>query len=195
MDALVRNAWLVPFLPLLGGLIAAVGGKWLKQQSHLPVVVGIGLAFCVSLVLVASVGQTEVKPVPDRVAHDHRLGRADPVPGRRPDDDDAGDGHLRGHPGGDLRRRLHGGRPRLSPLLRDRRPVRLLDDGARPLGELPAHLPVLGRRGRLLVPPRRLLAQQARGGGGGQEGIPGESGRRRRVRHRHLLDVGRLADA
>ncbi len=64
MDALVRNAWLVPFLPLLGGLIAAVGGKWLKQQSHLPVVVGIGLAFCVSLVLVASVGKTEVTPEP-----------------------------------------------------------------------------------------------------------------------------------
>ena len=64
MDVLVRNAWLVPFLPLLGGLIAAVAGKWLKQQSHLPVVFGIGLAFCVSLVLVASVGQTEVKPTP-----------------------------------------------------------------------------------------------------------------------------------
>jgi len=64
MDALVRNAWLVPFLPLLGGLIAAVGGKWFKQQSHLPVVLGIGLAFCVSLVLVASVGQTKVAPVP-----------------------------------------------------------------------------------------------------------------------------------
>ena len=64
MDALVRNAWLVPFLPLLGGLIAAVGGKWLKQQSHLPVVLGIGLAFCVSLVLVASVGHTDATPVP-----------------------------------------------------------------------------------------------------------------------------------
>jgi NADH-quinone oxidoreductase subunit L len=64
MDALVRNAWLVPFLPLLGGLIAAVGGKWLKQHSHLPVVAGIGLAFVVSMVLVASVGQTDVTPVP-----------------------------------------------------------------------------------------------------------------------------------
>ena len=75
MDALVRNAWLVPFLPLLGGLIAAVGGKWLKQHSHLPVVVGIGLAFCVSLVLVASVGQTKVSPVPDRVVDDFRPDR------------------------------------------------------------------------------------------------------------------------
>ena len=64
MDVLVRNAWLVPFLPLLGGLIAAVGGKWLKQQSHLPVIAGIGLAFLVSLVLVFSVGHTETQPVP-----------------------------------------------------------------------------------------------------------------------------------
>ena len=64
MDALVRNAWLVPFLPLLGGLVAAIGGKWLKQQSHLPVVAGIGLAFLVSLVLVFSVGHTHVTPAP-----------------------------------------------------------------------------------------------------------------------------------
>ena len=62
MDALVRNAWLVPFLPLLGGLVAAVGGKWLKQWSHLPVVLGIGMAFLVSLGLLFSVGHTEVKP-------------------------------------------------------------------------------------------------------------------------------------
>ena len=64
MDALVRNAWLVPFLPLLGGLIAAAGGKWLKERSHLPVVLGIGLAFLVSLVLVFSVGQTQATPAP-----------------------------------------------------------------------------------------------------------------------------------
>ncbi len=63
MDALVENAWLVPFLPLLGGLVAAIGGKWLKQQSHIPVVAGIGLAFFVSLGLLFSVG-TKVKPLP-----------------------------------------------------------------------------------------------------------------------------------
>ncbi|WP_435005854.1 NADH-quinone oxidoreductase subunit L [Tundrisphaera lichenicola] len=64
MDALVRNAWLVPFFPLLGGLIAAVGGKWLKQQSHLPVVAGIGLAFLISMGLLSSVGSTEATPTP-----------------------------------------------------------------------------------------------------------------------------------
>ena len=49
MDFFVRNAWLVPALPLLGGLVAAVGGKWLGQRSNLPVIAGIGLAFLVSL--------------------------------------------------------------------------------------------------------------------------------------------------
>jgi NADH-quinone oxidoreductase subunit L len=63
MDAFVRNAWLVPFLPLLGGLVAAIGGKWLKERSHLPVVGGIGLAFLVSLILVFSVGR-HVSPSP-----------------------------------------------------------------------------------------------------------------------------------
>src|SRR3954466_5781075 len=64
MDVLVRNAWLVPALPLLGALIAAVGGRWLKQQSHLPVVAGIGTAFLVSLGLVFSVGKTHESPAP-----------------------------------------------------------------------------------------------------------------------------------
>jgi len=63
MDVLVRNAWLVPFFPLLGGLIAAVGGKWLKQRSHLPVVAGTGLAFLVSLGLLSRAG-SGVTPTP-----------------------------------------------------------------------------------------------------------------------------------
>jgi proton-translocating NADH-quinone oxidoreductase chain L len=50
----VNNAWLVPFLPLAGGLTAAVGGRWLKEQAHWPVVVGIGLAFLVSLGLLGA---------------------------------------------------------------------------------------------------------------------------------------------
>ena len=41
---MVEYAWLVPFLPLLGGLIAAAFGRQLKQQAHWPVVIGIGAA-------------------------------------------------------------------------------------------------------------------------------------------------------
>ncbi len=64
MDALVQNAWIVPFLPLLGGLLAAVFGRWLGQRSHVPVVAGIGLAFLASIGLVASVGHTAATPSP-----------------------------------------------------------------------------------------------------------------------------------
>ena len=56
MSFFVKNAWLVPFFPLLGGLIAAVGGRWLKERSSLPVIAGIGLAFLVSLGLLYSAG-------------------------------------------------------------------------------------------------------------------------------------------
>ena len=49
MDFFVRNAWIVPALPLLGALIAAIGGRWLKERADLPVIAGIGLAFLVSL--------------------------------------------------------------------------------------------------------------------------------------------------
>jgi NADH-quinone oxidoreductase subunit L len=46
---LIRYAWLVPFFPLLGALLAAAGGRWLRQQAHWPVVLGIGLSCLVAL--------------------------------------------------------------------------------------------------------------------------------------------------
>ncbi len=52
----VRNAWLVPFFPLLGGLIAAAGGRWLKDRANLPVIAGIALAFLCSLGLLFAAG-------------------------------------------------------------------------------------------------------------------------------------------
>ncbi|MFO0910313.1 MAG: NADH-quinone oxidoreductase subunit L [Isosphaeraceae bacterium] len=55
-ESLIQFAWLVPFLPLLGGIVAAVGGRWLKERSNLPVIVGIGLAFLVSLGLLMVAG-------------------------------------------------------------------------------------------------------------------------------------------
>ncbi len=50
----VRNAWLVPFFPLLGGLIAAAGGRWLKEKAHVPVIAGIAIAFLCSIGLLFS---------------------------------------------------------------------------------------------------------------------------------------------
>jgi NADH-quinone oxidoreductase subunit L len=53
-ESLVKNAWLVPFLPLLGALVAAAGGRWLRQQAHWPVLIGIGLSCLVALGLLAA---------------------------------------------------------------------------------------------------------------------------------------------
>jgi NADH-quinone oxidoreductase subunit L len=53
-NAFITYAWLVPFLPLLGAAIAAVGARQLRQQAHVPVVAGIALAFVVSLGLLVS---------------------------------------------------------------------------------------------------------------------------------------------
>jgi NADH-quinone oxidoreductase subunit L len=52
----VRYAWLIPFLPLLGALITAVGYRRLRENAHYPVWAGIGLAFLVSLGTLASAG-------------------------------------------------------------------------------------------------------------------------------------------
>ncbi len=51
---MINAAWLVPFFPLLGAIVVAVGGRWLKEHSHWPIVGGIGLAFLVSLGLLGA---------------------------------------------------------------------------------------------------------------------------------------------
>ena len=45
----VQNVWMIPCLPLLGALIAALGARRLRSSSHVPVIAGIALAFLVSL--------------------------------------------------------------------------------------------------------------------------------------------------
>ncbi len=52
---LTENAWLVPFCPLLGAIIAAAGGRWLKEQAHWPVIIGVVAASVLSFGLLASV--------------------------------------------------------------------------------------------------------------------------------------------
>ena len=52
----VRNVWLIPFFPLLGAMIAAVGARQLRAMAHVPVVAGIVLAFLVSLGALGSAG-------------------------------------------------------------------------------------------------------------------------------------------
>jgi NADH-quinone oxidoreductase subunit L len=52
----VQNVWLIPFFPLLGAIVAAVGARQLRFRAHWPVVAGIALAFLVSLGALASAG-------------------------------------------------------------------------------------------------------------------------------------------
>ena len=47
-------AWLIPFFPLLGALVAVLGPKAMRTSAHIPVVAGIALAFLVSLGLLFS---------------------------------------------------------------------------------------------------------------------------------------------
>jgi NADH-quinone oxidoreductase subunit L len=55
-DFFISKAWLIPFLPLLGALVASLAPKHLRSQAHIPVAVGIGLAFLVSLGTLFSAG-------------------------------------------------------------------------------------------------------------------------------------------
>ena len=59
---MVDNVWIIPFLPLLGALIAAVGARRLKGNAHWPVAIGVGSAFVCSLFPLAFVasGKTQI---------------------------------------------------------------------------------------------------------------------------------------
>ncbi len=56
MSSLIHSAWLIPFFPLLGTVVVAASGRWLKEWSHLPVILGIGAAFVVALGLLTEAG-------------------------------------------------------------------------------------------------------------------------------------------
>ncbi|OJW12695.1 MAG: NADH-quinone oxidoreductase subunit L [Planctomycetales bacterium 71-10] len=54
MGFFVSNIWLIPFFPLLGGLIAGFLARRIKLDPFIPVAAGVGLAFLVSLGAYAS---------------------------------------------------------------------------------------------------------------------------------------------
>jgi NADH-quinone oxidoreductase subunit L len=59
----VRNAWLIPFFPLLGAGLALLGLKRLRTDAWIPVAAGIGVAFLLSLILLFSAGPDETTTV------------------------------------------------------------------------------------------------------------------------------------
>src|SRR5438105_3958196 len=48
----VHYAWLIPLLPLIGAIVAGFfGARFLKQQSHWPIWIGVGASALLSLSL------------------------------------------------------------------------------------------------------------------------------------------------
>src|SRR3954465_9494257 len=48
----VKFSWLIPLLPLIGAVVAGFGGaRWLKQNSHWPIWIGVGLSAVLSFTL------------------------------------------------------------------------------------------------------------------------------------------------
>src|SRR5207248_1055819 len=48
----IQHAWLIPVLPLIGAAIAGFfGARWLKQQSHWPIWLGVGASAILSIAL------------------------------------------------------------------------------------------------------------------------------------------------
>src|SRR5205814_7528480 len=49
----VHYSWLIPLAPLMGAIISGFfGAKWLKQNSHWPIWIGVGLSALLSLCLI-----------------------------------------------------------------------------------------------------------------------------------------------
>jgi len=57
IDALINACWLIPILPLVGGLVSIVGGPRLAGWNHLPVIFGIGASFLLSFILLLGAPQ------------------------------------------------------------------------------------------------------------------------------------------
>jgi len=48
----VKYSWLIPLLPLIGACVSGFfGARWLKQQSHWPIWIGVGISAILSLSL------------------------------------------------------------------------------------------------------------------------------------------------
>ncbi|MDB5172050.1 MAG: nuoL [Phycisphaerales bacterium] len=68
----VRYSWLIPLLPLIGAAAAGLlGAKWLKERSHLPIWIGVGISAILSLALLFStIGLLKHEPA-DKSEHEN----------------------------------------------------------------------------------------------------------------------------
>src|SRR5213075_2466401 len=52
----VKFAYLIPLFPLIGAILAgALGSRWLKQNSHWPIWIGVGLSALLSFILLLGI--------------------------------------------------------------------------------------------------------------------------------------------
>jgi NADH-quinone oxidoreductase subunit L len=59
----VQYSWLIPLLPLVGAVIAGFfGARFLKQQSHWPIWIGVGLSALLSLSLLLAIAERQAHP-------------------------------------------------------------------------------------------------------------------------------------
>src|SRR2546423_6777738 len=63
LEFAVHYSYLIPLLPLVGAAVAGLfGAKWLKQQSHWPIWLGVGLSAALSIWLITQMWPIEVEP-------------------------------------------------------------------------------------------------------------------------------------
>ncbi len=184
---------LVPFAPLLGAIIAGFFGRSIgRTLTHWIAILGV----LVSLVASSSSSRTCCRAMSSTAPLQLGGGRRPELRGRLPDRQphrhDDGGGHFRVADGPHLHHRLHGGRRRVHPLFLLHQPVHLLDADAGHVQQLPAAVLRLGSGRTGVVPADRLLVHATHGDPRQPEGIPGQPGRRLRVRTRDRPDRGRV---
>ena len=57
----IRSVWLIPFFPLVCGILTAVFGRRLGRAAHVPVIVGIGLSLLISMAMISKTGPTAIQ--------------------------------------------------------------------------------------------------------------------------------------
>ena len=171
----IDAVWLIPALPLAGFLILLVAGRRLGDpRAGWLATAMMGGRFVVAVVvffgLLGEHGEERVfAQDPVHRGSVGRLRRRRRLPGRPAVDHHGPVRHRRRRPHPPVLDRLHARRRALPDVLRLPEPVRLLHAHARAGRQLPAHLPRLGGRGRLLLPPHLLLVRAADGGPAGKK--------------------------
>ena len=64
MTNVIKSVWLIPIFPLVAAILTATLGRRLGRAAHVPVILGIGLSFLISLSMTSKTG-------PEAIGHHH----------------------------------------------------------------------------------------------------------------------------